>query len=332
MIGMTCLALALLIGLSFQGCATVDIVGVLSETFQLLVVVESLPMRLPDHTLLEEIGLTLYERKALIALMVFGVADAAALCREGGVPTSKIYLAMEKLARLGVAQIQPTRPKLYAALPADVVADRVVEIARERAERFAANAPDLRQLFMSLPGRVRDKQTFVDLAFGAESHVKRHLVHLAAARERILSYMERGDLQSIDDTVAGGFPILQRIGRNAAEKKVRHQVVFGFSYRNAQRLVDFLRDHRTEIRHLTGVRYSGELGHPFHVVDQNIVVLPLDHPFVPGGRFASLLIRDADLARDLAHGFEELWRKAMRSLQEVNFDPRRPQELPSETS
>jgi len=282
--------------------------------------------RLPDYAVLEEVGLTLYERKALIALMVFGVADAAALCREGGVPTSKIYLAMEKLAGLGLAQIQPTRPKLFAALPPDAVADRVIEIARERAERFATRAPDLRELLMSLPGRVRGKQTFVDLAFGAESHVKRHLVHLAAARERILSYMERGDLQSVEDAAAGGFPILQRIARNAAEKKVRHQVVFGFSYQNAQRLVEFLRDHRTEIRHLTGVRYSGELGHPFHVVDEDVVVLPLDHPFVPEGRFASLLIRDAELARDLTQGFEELWRKAMRNLQEINFDPRRSQE------
>src|SRR5258707_8523835 len=204
-------------------------------------------MRLPDHTLLEELGLTVYERKALIALIVFGVADAAALCREGGVPTSKIYLAMEKLAALGLAQVQPTRPKLFAALPPGAVADRVIEIARERAERFATHAPDLRELLASLPGRVRGKQTFVDLAFGAESHVKRHLVHLAAARERILSYMERGDLQSIEDAAAGGVPILPPIPRNAAEKKVRHQVGFGFSFQNAQRLLDFLRDPPTQI-------------------------------------------------------------------------------------
>src|SRR2546427_4951483 len=215
-------------------------------------------MRLPDYAALEEVGLTLYERKALIALVVFGVADAAALCREGGVPTSKIYLAMEKLAALGLAQIQPTRPKLFASLPPDTVADRVIEIARERAERFATRAPDLRELLASLPGRVRGKQTFVDLALGAESHVKRHLIHLATARERILSYMERGDLQSIDQVVGGGFPILRRIARNVAEKKVRHQVVFGFTYQNAQGLVEFLRKHRADIRHVTGVRYSGE--------------------------------------------------------------------------
>src|SRR6266705_4317154 len=283
-------------------------------------------MRIPDPELLEEVGLTLYEREALVTLMVFGVADAASVCHEGGVPTSKIYRAMEKLAHLGLVQMQPTRPKMYAARTADAVTDRLIELARERAERFAAGAQDLRGLLASLPGRVRGKQTFVDLALGAESHVKRHLIHLATARERILSYMERGDLQSIEDAAAGGFPILQRIARNAAEKKVRHQVVFGFSYQNAQRLVEFMRDRRAEIRHLTGVRYSGELGHPFHVVDEEVVVLPLDHPFVPGGRFASLLIRDAELARDLTQGFEELWRKAMRNLQEINFDPRRSQE------
>jgi len=57
-------------------------------------------------------------------------------------------------------------------------------------------------------------------------------------------------------------------------------------------------------------------------VDERIVILPLGHPFIPEGRFASLLIRDEELARNLANGFEKLWRKAMRSLQEINVDPR----------
>lgn len=279
-------------------------------------------MQTPDAETLEEIGLTLYERKALVILTVFGVADAAVLCREGEIPTSKIYRAMEKLASLGLVQVQPTRPKMYAALPADVVTNRVIELVRQHADRVAANADGLRKLLASLPGRVRGKHPFVDLALGAESHVKRHLVHLAAARERILSYMERGDLHAIDVAIDDGFPILRRIARNAADKKIHHQVVFGFSPRTAPVLVDFLKRHRNEIRHLTGVRYSGELGHPFHIVDDDLVVLPLDHPFIPEGRFASLLVRDRDLAQNLADGFDKLWRKAMRSLQEINFDPR----------
>jgi sugar-specific transcriptional regulator TrmB len=232
---------------------------------------------------------------------------------------------MEKLGQMGLAQIQPTRPKMYAALPADTVADRVVELARERADRFAARAEDFRRLLTSLPNRVRGKRPFVDLALGGEGHVRRHLVHLAAAEDRILSYMERGDLKAIDQAVDDRFPILRRIARNAVEKKVTHRVVFGFSYRTAPRLLEFLKEHRADVRHLTGVRYSGELGHPFHVIDEDIVVMPLYHPFAPDGRLASLLIRDRDLAANLAAGFEELWGKAMKSLQEIDLDPRRSQ-------
>src|SRR5260370_5502824 len=103
-------------------------------------------MRWQDLDLLEEIGLTLYERKALASLMVQGVADAEILCREGEVPSSKIYQAMEKLARLGLAEIQPTRPKLYSALPGNEVVNRIVEISRARADQFSKQAEKLKEI------------------------------------------------------------------------------------------------------------------------------------------------------------------------------------------
>ncbi len=279
-------------------------------------------MRPPDLTQLEDIGLTLYERKALLALMVCGVADAATLCREGDVPTSKIYLALEKLAGLGLVQTQPTRPRMFAALPVETVVARVVDIARERAERFAAAATDLSDTLRRVQSRVRGRQPFVDLALGVDAHVRRHLVPLSAARKRILSYLERGDLMAIDTAVGSGFPILRRIAKNTADHGVEHRMVFGFSYQSAAMLVDFLKRHRADLRQVTGVRYSGELGHPFHVVDDDTVIVPLDHPFVKEGRFASLLIRDRELAESLTEGFQALWRKAMRSLREIDVDPR----------
>jgi HTH-type transcriptional regulator, sugar sensing transcriptional regulator len=279
-------------------------------------------MHLVDPDQLEHIGLTLYERKALMALMLCGVADAATLCREGDVPTSKIYLAMEKLAALGIVQVQPTRPKMFAALPPDVVVARIVEIARDRSERFAAQASELHATFTGLRSRARGRHPFLDLALGVDGHIRRHLVPLAAARKRILSYMEAGDLMAIDAAVQAGFPILRRIAKNAAEHGVEHRVVFGFSYQSAGRLVEFLKAHRHDLRQVTGVRYCGELGHPFHVVDEDTVVLPLDHPFVREGRFASLLVRDRELADSLVEGFQELWRKAMKNLREIQVDPR----------
>lgn len=274
-----------------------------------------------DANLLDELDFSSYEKKSLVTLAELGVADAAALCAEGDIPSSKIYQAMEKLGEMGLIAIQPTRPKLYAALPADVVVDRLLEISRNRAEDFARQSQTFRELLAAVPGRARGRQTHMDLALGVEGHIKRHLIALATAKNRIISYLEQGDLSAIDSAETEGFPVLRRIARNAAEQGLIHQVVFGFTYRTAPTLVDFLKRHRGNLAHLTGVRYSGELGHPFHVVDEDLVILPLDHPFVKEGRFASLMIRDRELAQSLVEGFETLWHKAMQDLREINFQP-----------
>jgi sugar-specific transcriptional regulator TrmB len=276
-----------------------------------------------DLGLLEELGFTMYERKALRTLMIHGVADADTLCREGDIPSSKIYLALEKLANLGLVEMQPTRPKVFSALSTDAIFSRIVEISQARADRFASEAQALKERFAALPARQTGRTTFVDLALGPDSQVKRHLIHLATAQNRIWSYMEHGDIAAIDGSKGSGAPLLRRVARNAAARNLDHRVVFGFGYRSAPKLVDFLRKHRASLDHVTGVRYSGEFGHPFHVIDEEIVILSVDHPFVPQGRVASLMLRDAALAKRLADGFESLWAKAMRSLREITFQPAR---------
>ncbi len=281
-------------------------------------------MHFQEFELLADIGLTTYERKALMTLMVHGVADAETICRKGEVPSSKIYRAMEKLGQLGLVEIQPTRPKLYSALPGDEVVERLIDISRDNAEQFARRALELKATLAALPEQVRGRKTFVDLALGVESHVKRHVIYLATAQRRIWSYLEHGDLSALEQVTEGGFPILRRIARNGAERKLDQRMVFGFAYQTAPQLVSFLRKHRNNLEHVTGVRYSAEIGHPFHVIDDDIVILCLDHPFIPEGRFASLLVRDKELAQRLAHGFEELWSKAMRDLREIDFHPARP--------
>jgi HTH-type transcriptional regulator, sugar sensing transcriptional regulator len=199
-----------------------------------------------------------------------------------------------------------------------------VEISRERADRFATEAQALKERFAVLPSRATGRTTFVDLAIGRDSHVKRHLVYLATAKRRIWSYMEQGDIAAVDDSSASGASVLRRIARNAAAHKVDQRVVFGFGYRTAPKLVAFLKKHKANLEHVTGVRYSSELGHPFHVIDDEVVILSVDHPFVPDGRVASLMVRDAALASRLANGFEALWTKAMRNLREISFQPGQP--------
>lgn len=274
-----------------------------------------------DFSLLDQLNFTQYEKKALITLLIVGVADAATLCKEGDIPSSKIYLAMEKLAKLGLIYLQPTRPKLFAALSVDDTTKRLVEIVQARAQQFAEQATLLKQQLHKLSGKVRGREAFVDLALGSESHVKRHLTYLATAKKQIFSYLESNDLDSINQSENKGFTLLRRVTRNALENNINHKVVFGFSYQSAPILIEFLARHRNNLKHITGIRYSGELSHPFHVIDKEIVILALDHPYIPGGRYASLLFRDLELAHYLQNGFERLWNKAMHNIQEINYYP-----------
>jgi sugar-specific transcriptional regulator TrmB len=280
-------------------------------------------MPVSDLAPLDELGFSLYEKRALTTLAALGVADAAGLCRRGGIPTSKIYLAMEKLSGMGLCEMQHTRPKLYSALPSDVVVDRLVELVRARGEALAGRCSKLRSALAQVPGKLQGRRAVIDLALGVESHVKRHVSRLVGARERVCSYVEDGDLAAIDQVASQGFDILKRLARAVKQRRIQHRIVFGFSNRTAPRLVRFLRGHQTSLGPPAGRRYSGEMGHPFHVIDGETVILSLDHPFVPEGRFASLLVNDAALAQSLTTGFETLWQKAMRDLGEVKLSPRR---------
>jgi sugar-specific transcriptional regulator TrmB len=277
-------------------------------------------MRLRDFDLLDEIGLSSFEKLALVTLMRLGVADAATLCREGAIPTSKIYQSMEKLGRLGLAGIQRTRPKIYAARPAEAVVSEVGRIVRERADAALARSAALADALSALPEERGGRETFVDLALGSESHARRHLSRLAEAKTRIISYLEQRDLDVLERAAANGLDVLKRIGRATAT--IEHRVIFGFTDRSAPRLLEFLRKRHGSVRHLAGIRYSGEIGRPFHVMDDEIVILSLDHPFAAETRFASLLVRDRALAASLSEGFENLWREAMRDLREVRMRPR----------
>lgn len=275
-----------------------------------------------DFETLSKIGLTQYERQSLVALLKRGTADAATLCEEGEVPTSKIYQATERLEKLGLISIQRSRPRRFAAMSVEAVVDRIAEIAREEAERIAEDSRQLIEAIREAQGASMPISGFADVAMGRMQHVRRHVSMLSSATSSIISYLELPDIQAIYAAQREGLNVLRSIRKNAEANGVLHRIVFGFGPRDAPVLIQFLKDFHSELRSATGVRYAGLLGHPFHVIDGETVILSLDNPFLPERRFSSLMLRSAELAAPMSQGFEGLWQKSMRNLQEISFDPR----------
>lgn len=275
-----------------------------------------------DFEMLESIGLTQYERQTLVALLKRGVADATTLCEDGDIPTSKIYSATEKLERLGLVSIQRSRPRQFAALSVEEVVAKVAEIAHSRAEAVANEAQVLIDVIKQAQGENPPSSAFADVALGAVQHVQRHVSLLASASSGIISYLEIPDIEAIRKSKSEGLNVLLSIRKNLEARGIEHKIVFGFGPRDAKELIQFLKDFRAELRSTTGVRYAGLLGHPFHVVDGEAVILSLDNPFLADRRFGSVMMRSKELAMPLTAGFDQLWQKSMKSLQEINFDPR----------
>lgn len=274
-----------------------------------------------DFALLEGAGLGSYEKRALVTLAVHGVADAATLCRDGDIPTSKIYAAMESLGRDGLVDIRRSRPRLYQALPADLLVDRLAAQVRERAEQAVRRIDGLRDALARLPHRLAGGERRADMALGSESHVKRHVSRLAAARRRVLSYLEPGDLRAIEQVREAGFDVLRLIAGSRRRSGFEHRVMIGFGRRDGAAVRRFLHAFADVLPEPAALRYCAEIGHPFHLIDEEQVVLAVDHPFAGDGRLASLLVHDQGLAGELAGGFETLWARALPDLAQIRAWP-----------
>lgn len=272
--------------------------------------------------LLSRVGLSQYERLTLIGILSAGVTDASRLCADGDIPDSKVYLATEKLERLSLISIQRSRPKLFAALSSETVIARLSELARKNADEFATKVrSDLAKLLEEHGEGVKPRPGLADVVLGSNLHVKRHLALLATAQKEIVSYMEEPDLRVIRKATRADFNVLRRIRKSLDASGATHRIVFGFNHRDAPSLLAFLQDFRQELKLATGVRYSGVLGHPFHVIDGRMIILSLDHPLVADRRIASFMLEDPEMAGKLMDGFQALWDKAMKSLTEIHVHP-----------
>ncbi len=81
---------------------------------------------------LKSIGLNLYERKILVALLAKGIATAAQVSEIAGVPRSRSYDILESLAEKGFVIVQPSKPIKYVALKPSEALERTKESMKKK--------------------------------------------------------------------------------------------------------------------------------------------------------------------------------------------------------
>ncbi len=264
-----------------------------------------------DVSLLQGLGLGSYEINAYLALLSQGTAAANEICARSGVPSSKIYAAMERLQDCGLVQIQRTRPKLFLATPLNEAIERILEFKRAEQYRFEAALPELEKRLQQVIGESRSPAAFASVELGEENHIKRHMVQLARSERASASLLSPTCVEIVQRMkLRHRFDIRKIIDRHDEARNIHHRYLFSIPPGAEVALLPFLqqpsaiqvpqREARATRAHLT----------PFHVVDDEVIILGIDHPLARSVRVASLMIRDRNFAKDLMEGFDALWEKA----------------------
>lgn len=263
----------------------------------------------------DRLGLTEYERDALIKLFDLGRTTAPNLSEAAGIPKARIYDVLGSLADEGYVEVIPGRPKEYIAKPPDAVLDRAEENKRQSLERFKQEIEQNREAFLSeFKSRyehatesdrpAEDLFRVVDVGEPSESGTRR-IYHTATESVRVLSK---------------AFEYLDHIEPAFAEAVER-----GLDVRilllSPDRLSPTARDQQADtVAHITdtypsvGIRYSdrplpwrGTIADPSMEYDTGTAILLVQEDEVPNHMRQAAITENGSFVAGVGRYFDLVW-------------------------
>ncbi len=263
----------------------------------------------------DRLGLTEYERDALIKLFDLGRTTAPNLAEATGIPKARIYDVLDSLADEGYVDVIPGRPKEYIAKRPTEVLDRAAENRRQSFERFKQEIAQNREAFLSefqpryehaTEGNRPAEELFrvVDVGEPSESGTQR-IYHTATDSVRVLSK---------------AFEYLDRIEPAFADAVER-----GLDVRilllSPDRLAQQARDRQAEtVAHITdaypsvGIRYSerplpwrGTIADPSMEYDTGTAILLVQEDEVPNHMRQAAITENGSFVAGVGRYFDLVW-------------------------
>jgi sugar-specific transcriptional regulator TrmB len=100
---------------------------------------------------LMQLGLTEYEARAYVAIVSIHEGGISEISQQSGMPRSRVYDIMERLAKKGFVEVGGTKPLRYRAVDPDKVTDRLrMELVRT-ADSVRSELKDLKRQTGSMP-------------------------------------------------------------------------------------------------------------------------------------------------------------------------------------
>jgi len=256
-------------------------------------------------TLKEQLGLTPYESRAYLSLLIYGPMSPSEIAQKAGIPRPRAYDVLQNLVEKGLLAEQSGKPSIYASIePAHGLRSLLIEIEIESSRQLEEKRKTVQKLTRLL-SQTYEKSKRLKLEKGKVWFTRRDSAFIALYSEAIRNCEK-------EVLVASTSP-------HAPEKEIRQAVVdavrSGKSVRVVRQATDQwtledVQNYEKYIEAGTQVKYLNikEIPLRFMVFDKRDVILVFP-PESALPNLEALWLRIPTLAKILATTFEELWKK-----------------------
>lgn len=265
---------------------------------------------------LEDLGLSSYEARVLLALLRYGPANSADLAKVSGVPRTSAYQVIEELgAKRLVERVPGGRAAVWAAPGTDLVFDRLDAAQEERLRDHRARTARLRQvLAQPEPDAGAVATPFVHTVKGAAEVRAIYDRLLQNAVDEVLVFnlppYSSPNVVKQTPTDPTGQDEVNPYVLDAIDRGVRFRALYEASHWNASGAEQFRQ--AMSAYHRAGVkgRLVNELPTKLAVADRSSVLVALPDPQQQIGFPTNLLIDHPGFAALQADAFEYRWSSA----------------------
>lgn len=254
---------------------------------------------------LEELELSPYEARALLALLRLGTANSVQLARYSGVPRTSTYQVMDELSRKALVQrVSADGPAQWAAAGRDEVLDRLEALHEERLREQRVRTARVREMLAA--------------SFPEPSSATNPYVHVLQGAAKVSGMYERMLNRAQDELVIFNRPPYSMDSEQvspavieAAERGVRLRALYEAAHWAETASTAFRATH--EAYHRAGVEGAlvDELPIKVAVADRSTALVVMTDPVLPDIGFpTTLLIEHPGFASLQAEAFDRRWEMA----------------------
>jgi len=254
---------------------------------------------------LEDLGLSPYESRLVLALLELGSANTIQLARLSGVPRTSTYRVLEELqTKALVNRVEQPGPAVWRSPGADEVMDRLETIQEARLSEFRERAGRVRSVLGErLSGRPGPELPYLHFVHDFAQAARIHNELMRTAENELLMFT-RGPYARPPDTAN---PVVLEMMARGVEARVLYDAS-ELESPEGQAYVPSLEPY-----HRAGVqgRVAESLPMKLAVFDRQKALLTVADPLLPQGGFSTTLHVDhAGFAEVLTGAFEDRWKDA----------------------